>query len=109
MGGAGLSTHCFHLWGGIFEGIGSLSSPPAHFFLKVGRGLLSPMNICAWDEVKRIDMNKDRTGKQPPCGLGHVCGGLNWVADPGRMGDTEGALAVLGSEGVSECPGSFEN
>lgn len=67
------------------------------------------MNICVWDEVKRIDMNKDRTGKQPPCGLGHVCGGLNWVADPGRMGDTEGALAVLGSEGVSEYPGSFEN
>lgn len=54
-------------------------------------------------------MNKDRTGKQPLCGLGHVCGGLNWVADPGRMGDTEAALAVLGSEGVSEYPGSFEN
>lgn len=93
--------------GDISEGTGGLSSPPAHFSLRVGRDLLSPMNICVWDEVKRIEMNKDKTGKQPLCGLGLVCGGLNWMADPGRMGDTEGALAVLGSKGVSECPGSF--
>lgn len=58
------------LVGGTSEGIGGLSSPPAHFFLRLGKGLLSPMNVCVWYQVKRVEMNKERARKQPPCGSG---------------------------------------
>ena len=47
--------------GGSSERTGRLSSPPAHSFPRVGGGLLSPMNICVWGQVRRIEMNRERS------------------------------------------------
>lgn len=94
--------------GASLRAVGGWSSPSGSFFPTSGEGSPFPHGHLCLGSSQRIAMDTEfRMGKQPLWELGHVCGVSTRMGDSGGMGGAGGTLAVLGSSGVSECPGSF--